>query len=110
MKALAGKQVLTREVKRLTFFERTKRRNEMVDRILRVLSTIFLIGAVVCIILEIIYGDQQNLHYALGFIGGYLITTHFRLGDIRGDIRDIKSDIQDIRREISEVLRRLPSP
>jgi hypothetical protein len=107
----------------------------MVDRILRVLSTIFLIGAVVCIILEIIYGDQQNLHYALGFIAAFLITTSFRLGrregilgrlegrfeglesrfeGLRDEFRKLSTHVdeglKEVREDIKEILRRFPPP
>jgi len=101
MRALIEKRSLTREVVKFPFFEGVKRMTEVKDKILEIFSVVFLAGAVICIILEIIHGGQQNLYYILDFIGGYLITTHFRLGDIKGDIRDLK-------RDISKILERLP--
>jgi len=121
MKALLEAQSLTKEVEKPAFFEGVKKMTEIKDKVLEILSIIFLAGATIFIILEIIYGGQQNLYYALGFIGAYLITTQFRLGDIRADIKDIRedfradikdirTDFKELREKVQEILRRLPPP
>jgi len=62
-------------------------------------ARICLVGAVVCLILEILYGGEAYMRDTVGFLFGWLAANEIRIkerfGEIKEELKYIRSKIED---------------